>query len=57
MIFTKKTRDYHLILAIHAHAIEMAIDKNSKKDNIRHGEAVGIGMLVKYTMKKKKENI
>ena len=41
-----------------AHAIEMAIDKNSKKDNIRHGEAVGIGMLCEiYYEKKKKEKI
>ena len=36
----------------------MAIDKSSKKDNIRHGEAVGIGMLCEiYYEKKKKEKI
>ena len=28
-----------------AHAIEMAIENNMKKDIIRHGEAVGIGIL------------
>ena len=29
-----------------AHAIEMSLDrKNKNKDTIRHGEAVGIGML------------
>ncbi len=28
-----------------AHAIEMALDKKNKPDKIRHGEAVGIGML------------
>ena len=28
-----------------AHAIEMALEKNRNKDSIRHGEAVGIGIL------------
>ena len=28
-----------------AHAIEMALDKKDKADKIRHGEAVGIGIL------------
>ena len=28
-----------------AHAIEMSLEKNKNKDTIRHGEAVGIGML------------
>ena len=28
-----------------AHAVEMAIEVNLKKDFIRHGEAVGLGML------------
>ena len=28
-----------------AHAIEMALDKKDKTEKIRHGEAVGIGML------------
>ena len=28
-----------------AHAIEMALDRKNKSDKIRHGEAVGIGLL------------
>ena len=41
-----------------AHAIEMAIEKKTKKDFIRHGEAVGIGMLCEvFYEKKKKEKI
>ena len=41
-----------------AHAIEMAIEKKTKKDFIRHGEAVGIGMLCElYYEKKKKDKI
>ena len=37
-----------------AHAIEMAIEQKIKKDYIRHGEAVGIGMLCEVFMKKEK---
>ena len=42
-----------------AHAIEMAIEQKIKKDYIRHGEAVGIGMLceVFYEKGKKKRFI
>ena len=38
-----------------AHAIEMAIENNIKKDYIRHGEAVGIGILseIYYANKKR----
>ena len=39
-----------------AHAIEMAIEKKTKKDFIRHGEAVGIGMLCELYYEKKKES-
>ena len=40
-----------------AHAIEMALDKKNKSDKIRHGEAVGIGMLCEifYANGKNKE--
>ena len=37
-----------------AHAIEMAIEQKLKRDFIRHGEAVGIGMLCEVFMKRKK---
>ena len=41
-----------------AHAIEMAIEQRLKKDFIRHGEAVGIGMLCEvFYEKKRKEKI
>ncbi len=41
-----------------AHAIEMAIEQRIKKDFIRHGEAVGIGMLCEvYYEKKRKDKI
>ena len=41
-----------------AHAIEMAIELKTKKDFIRHGEAVGIGMLCEvYYEKKKRDKI
>ena len=41
-----------------AHAIEMAIEQKTKKDYIRHGEAVGIGMLCEiFYEKRKKEKI
>ncbi len=41
-----------------AHAIEMAIENNLKKDFIRHGEAVGIGILCEiYYSNKKKNNL
>ena len=40
-----------------AHAIEMALDKKNKPDKIRHGEAVGIGILCEifYANGKNKE--
>ncbi len=37
-----------------AHAIEMATDKLLKKDFLRHGEAVGLGMLCEIMMQKGK---
>ena len=41
-----------------AHAIEMAIEQKIKKDYIRHGEAVGIGMLCEVFYEKgKKEKV
>ena len=41
-----------------AHAIEMAIEQKLKRDFIRHGEAVGIGMLCEvFYEKKRKEKI
>ena len=41
-----------------AHAIEMAIENNLRKDFIRHGEAVGIGILCElYYANKKKNNL
>ena len=39
-----------------AHAIEMAIELKTKKDFIRHGEAVGIGMLCEVFYEKKKRD-
>tara|TARA_B100000242_G_scaffold273540_1_gene227273 strand:- start:708 stop:1826 length:1119 start_codon:yes stop_codon:yes gene_type:complete len=41
-----------------AHAIEMAIENRLKKDFIRHGEAVGIGILCEiYYSNRKKNNL
>ncbi len=41
-----------------AHAIEMAIEQKLKRDFIRHGEAVGLGMLCEiFYEKKRKEKI
>ncbi len=41
-----------------AHAIEMATEQKTKKDYIRHGEAVGIGMLCEvFYEKRKKEKV
>ena len=37
-----------------AHAIEMAIENRLKKDFIRHGEAVGIGILCEIYYSNKK---
>ncbi len=39
-----------------AHAIEMAIENNLKKDFIRHGEAVGIGILCEIYYSSKSKN-
>ena len=39
-----------------AHAIEMATEKNFKKEHLRHGEAVGIGMLAELYYANKKRN-
>ncbi len=39
-----------------AHAIEMALDKKNKSDKIRHGEAVGIGILCEIYYAKGKNN-
>ena len=40
------------------HTIEMAIENNLRKDFIRHGEAVGIGILCElYYANKKKNNL
>lgn len=44
-IFEAKERLYLNFGHTFAHAIEMAIENNLKKDCIRHGEAVGLGML------------
>ena len=39
-----------------AHAIEMALEQKRKKDLIRHGEAVGLGMLCEVFYEKKKKD-
>ena len=39
-----------------AHAIEMAIENNLKKDFIRHGEAVGLGLLCEIFYANKSKN-
>ena len=39
-----------------AHAIEMTIENNLKKDYIRHGEAVGIGILCEIYYSNKSKN-
>lgn len=39
-----------------AHAIEMTIENNLKKDHIRHGEAVGIGILCEIYYSNKFKN-
>lgn len=39
-----------------AHAIEMSIEQKIKKDFLRHGEAVGIGMLCEVFYEKKKKD-
>lgn len=38
-----------------AHAIEMALDRKNKSDKIRHGEAVGIGLLCEIFYKNGKD--
>ena len=44
-IYEKNKRLYLNFGHTFAHAIEMAIENVSKKDVIRHGEAVSLGML------------
>ena len=39
-----------------AHAIEMSIENNLRKDYIRHGEAVGLGLLSELFYANKRKN-
>ena len=55
-IFEKNTRLYLNFGHTFAHAIEMATDKVFKKDYIRHGEAVGLGILCELYYANKKKN-
>ncbi len=57
-IYEKNERLYLNFGHTFAHAIEMAIEKNSKRDLIRHGEAVSLGILSEiYYSNKGKTNL
>ncbi len=57
-IYEKNTRLMLNFGHTFAHAIEMAVESNLKKDFIRHGEAVGLGMLCEiFYAKKNKTNL
>ena len=55
-IFENNKRLYLNFGHTFAHSIEMATEKLSGKEIIRHGEAVGIGMLCEIFLANKKKN-
>ena len=55
-IYEKNTRLFLNFGHTFAHAIEMATDKLIKKDYLRHGEAVGLGILCEIFYSNKKKN-